>query len=254
MLSLFSRHPTLSTESYRPAAFENGASPASADDANWWMITLSDLTLLLLGFLVVWYATEKRVRPLQQPPAKVAARHAQPLPGARSIGESDKPHDWSRFKSEMQSLVAGAGLSEKVSVEATERDFLVSLSDTVPFASGKTEISAQALPVLDKLVSFTLARPQLLLEITGHTDSVPIATAVFPSNWELSAARASRVARYLIENGIDPSRIAVRGYADQRPKLPDADPATRRANRRVELRLYANTNIAAPVDSDEPAP
>jgi chemotaxis protein MotB len=149
----------------------------------------------------------------------------------------------------MQSFIIDAGLSRDVSVESTPTDLLVSLSDTVPFASGKTEISAQARPVLDKVASLALSQPILFLEITGHTDSVPIATGAFPSNWELSTARASRVARYLIEKGIDPSRISVQGYANQRPKLPDSSPATRRANRRVELRLYHGANTVSPPEA-----
>jgi chemotaxis protein MotB len=218
------------------------------------MITLSDLTLLLLGFLVVWYATEKRMQPVQQPPLSAAKRADQPLPAVTPTDKSPKTEGWRNFKNEIQSFIADAGLSQDVSVESTETDILVSLSDTVPFASGTAEISAPARPVLDKVASLALGHPGLFLEITGHTDSTPIATATFPSNWELSAARASRVARYLIEKGIDPSRIAVRGYANQRPKLPDSDPATRRVNRRVELRLYGYTGSMAPAHSDETAP
>jgi chemotaxis protein MotB len=251
MLSVFSRQvnpPAKSSRRY------DHASPGSGDDANWWMITLSDLTLLLLGFLVVWYATEKRMQPIEGRRVNAAERADQPVAAVAPTNKSLQADGWRNFKKEMQNFIADAGLSEDVSVESTESDFLVSLNDTVPFASGRAEISAQARPVLDKVASVALGHPGLLLEITGHTDSVPIATATFPSNWELSAARASRVARYLIEKGVDPSRIAVRGYANQRPKLPDSDPATRRVNRRVELRLYGNAGFVAPADSDETAP
>lgn len=217
------------------------------------MITLSDLTLLLLGFLVVWYATEKRMQSVQQPPVSAAKGAEQPLAAVMLPNKSLHSDRWRNFKNEMQSLITDAGLSQDVSVESTENDFRVSLNDTVPFASGRAEISAQAHPVLDKLASLAFDHPGLFLEITGHTDSVPIATATFPSNWELSAARASRVARYLIEKGVDPARIAVRGYANQRPKLADSGPATRQANRRVELRLYGNAGFVEPAD-DEPAP
>jgi chemotaxis protein MotB len=112
----------------------------------------------------------------------------------------------------------------------------------VPFPSGRAELGNQAIPVLEKVAVLALSHPVLFLEISGHTDSVPIVTGIFPSNWELSAARASRVARYLIEKGIHPSRIAVQGYANQRPKLPDSNLRNRRANRRVEVRLYHDTN------------
>jgi chemotaxis protein MotB len=210
------------------------------------MITLSDLTLLLLGFLVVWYATEKRTHQIQQPAAVVENVVNQSLATVTPPSNSVQSEEWSNFKNEMHSFIVDAGLSKDVSVESTQTDLLVSLSDTIPFASGRAELKNQALPVLEKVAELAQSHPDLFLEISGHTDSVPIATGAFPSNWELSAARASRVARYLIEKGIDPSRIAVQGYANQRPKLPDSSPATRRANRRVELRLYHGAGTVSP--------
>jgi chemotaxis protein MotB len=86
------------------------------------------------------------------------------------------------------------------------------------------------------------SRPGLSLEVSGHPDNILISTPRFPSNWELSAARASRVARYVIENGIDPSRISVRGYANQRPRLPNSSVDNRSSNWRVEIRLYRDSD------------
>jgi chemotaxis protein MotB len=246
MLSAFSRRvnfPAESSPSFGVKPPQGRSTPQlSADDANWWMITLSDLTLLLLGFLVAWYAIDKRTPLTQQPPAVVESMANKPLATATPLGNSIQPQEWKKFKSEMQSSIIEAGLSKDVSVESTQTDLLVSLSDTVPFPSGRAELGNQAIPVLEKVAVLALSHPVLFLEISGHTDSVPIVTGIFPSNWELSAARASRVARYLIEKGIHPSRIAVQGYANQRPKLPDSNLRNRRANRRVEVRLYHDTN------------
>jgi chemotaxis protein MotB len=94
--------------------------------------------------------------------------------------------------------------------------------------------------VVKKVVAIVLNRQTLQLEVRGHTDDRPISTAEFPSNWELSAARASRVARYLIEKGVHPSRIAVEGFANHRPRVANSNPGSRRENRRVEIRLYQN--------------
>jgi chemotaxis protein MotB len=223
----------------------------AAEDANWWMITLSDLTLLLLGFLVVWYAIEKRTQPIQQPPAAIESVATQPAAVAPSV-KSVQSEQWGQFKNEMENFVVDAGLSKDVSVESTQTELLISLNDTIPFASGRAELRNQALPVLEKVAELAQSHPALLLEISGHTDSVPIATGIFPSNWELSAARASRVARYLIEKGIDPSRITVQGYANQRPKQADSSPVARGENRRVELRLYRGTGPVSPEESGAP--
>ena len=212
------------------------AALSSNDDANWWMITLSDLTLLLLGFLVAWYVIDRKEIVLQQPPVIGAGIVQEPKP---SVAQNDLiPDEWQVFREEMQRFVGEIGLNNDVFIETAPNEIVISLKDTVPFDSGRADLRQQAVPVLEKVVTMVSSRPGLSLEVSGHTDNVPISTSKFPSNWELSAARASRVARYVIENGIDPSRISVRGYANQKPRVPNSNIDNRSANRRVEIRLY----------------
>jgi chemotaxis protein MotB len=90
----------------------------------------------------------------------------------------------------------------------------------------------------------------MLVAVSGHTDSLRIATAKFPSNWELSTARASVVARYLISKGIYPKRISVQGFADHRPREANSTPTHRRNNRRVEIKLFQE-NAPAISTNDE---
>jgi len=208
------------------------------DDANWWMITLSDLTILLLGFLVAWYVIDKKDLTLQQPPVgSPATTQEQKIVGGPNQSSliSD---EWKGFREEMQRFVGEIGMEKEVVVESAPHEMVISLKDSVPFDSGKADLRQQAVPVLEKVVTMVSNQPWLSLEVSGHTDNIPISTSKFPSNWELSAARASRVARYVIENGIDPSRISVRGYANQRPRLPNSRVENRSSNRRVEIRLY----------------
>ena len=214
---------------------------SSKDDANWWMITLTDLTLLLLGFLFAWYVIDRKEIVGQQPPV-LSARMAQEPKPALAANRSLIPDEWRTFREEMQRFVGEIGLDEEVSIESAPNEMVISLKDTVPFDSGKTDLRQQAVPVLEKVVTMALSRAGLSLEVSGHTDGLPISTMKFPSNWELSAARASRVARYVIENGVDPSRISVRGYANQRPRLPDSSVDNRSSNRRVEIRLYLGSD------------
>lgn len=157
MISPFSLNTNLSAE---PAA-NIGVKPAqaysrpqgSSDDANWWMITLSDLTLLLMGFMAAWYTTEKRTHVIQQPPAVVRSAKKEPLALVTPVDNDDKSEEWKTFQNEMEGFIADAGLAKDVSIESTQTDLLVSLRDTVPFASGKAELRSRALPVLEKVVA-----------------------------------------------------------------------------------------------------
>jgi chemotaxis protein MotB len=206
------------------------------DDANWWMITLSDLTLLLLGFVVCWYVTQQaKVGPQT---AEVQARSKRTAEPKLGVGTSPGDESWPGIERELKEFLGANGLAGQVSIETNANEILLSLRDTVPFASGQAILRDRALPILEKLVSLVIGRPSLSVAISGHTDSLRIATPEFPSNWELSAARASRVARYFVERGVHPGRIAVQGYADRRPRQPNTTPANRSLNRRVEIRLF----------------
>jgi flagellar motor protein MotB len=211
---------------------------SSNDDAHWWMITRSNLTILLLGFLVAWYVIDKKDITLQQPPVASSGTAQEPVTSDAPNQRSLIPDEWKVFREEMQRFLDEMGLDEEVFIESAPNEMVISLKDTVPFDSGKADLRQQAVPVLEKVVTMVLSQPGLSLEISGHTDNIPISTSKFPSNWKLSAARASRVARYVIENGIDPSRISVRGYAHQRPRLANSSVDNRSSNRKVEIRLY----------------
>ena len=212
------------------------------DDANW-MITLCDLTFLLLGFLVVWYVVVNKQGLKQSKAPMIAVERQKQLQMTRPVKSVLDSHAWDVVREEMEGYVEKLGLKSEVRVESSQNEILISLKDTVPFASGRADLRQRALPVIEKVAAIALTQETLQLEIRGHTDDRPISTAEFPSNWELSAARASRVARYLIEKGIHPSRVAVQGYANQRPRVSNANAGNRSANRRVEIRMYQNPEL-----------
>jgi chemotaxis protein MotB len=216
------------------------ADPVSHDEAGW-LITLSDLTLLLLCFLAVWYvkqqervATARPVKPAVALSQDSSAPEAAPPVNAEA-------QDWQGLKDEIAEFIAEAGMRGDVQVEAAAEEIIISFKDSIPFASGKADLNPQALPVLEKVAAVAVSRPAMYLKVNGHTDDRPISTTEFPSNWELSSARASRVARHLIERGVHPTRIEVHGFAYHRPRAGNDNQSGRGANRRVEISLLRSS-------------
>jgi chemotaxis protein MotB len=214
---------------------------------NGWLVTLSDLTLLLLCFLVVWYVKNQEQKattisvdaPAPQAPTNIAGNDAS----------SAKDAEWQALRQEIEKFIGAAGMSRDVTITAGANEILLSFKDTVPFSSGKADLKSKALPVLEKVAAVAVSRPAMQVRISGHTDDRPIATAEFPSNWELSSARASRVARYLIQKGVHPARIAVQGFAYHHPRVPNENGSSREANRRVEIRLMRDSEMPEALNS-----
>ena len=125
------------------------------------------------------------------------------------------------------------------------------LAGDLLFDSGKAEISHQAQESLRSL-SVIIAQTPYMINIVGHTDSVPMHSQLFPTNWELSVARASRVARFLIEDiGVPGKQIVVSGFSYFRPVQPNTNEKNRSKNRRVEIILSKEPPPA--VDRTKPA-
>ncbi|MCK7595129.1 flagellar motor protein MotD [Pseudomarimonas salicorniae] len=144
------------------------------------------------------------------------------------------------------------GLIERdlIAVNRTDLWIEVAIKSDILFASGSALPNEQALRVLNPLADALLEVPNSV-RIEGHTDNVPIATAQFPSNWELSGARAASVLRVFAARGIDPSRLSLLGYGDMRPIAGNDTAEGRRANRRVVVVILAD--MAEPDAMADPA-
>lgn len=159
---------------------------------------------------------------------EVAAPAPAPVPAApiRSLA------------TELESFIAAAGFGEAVQVAVTGGGVTLSISDTIGFASGSADLLPDAAPVLDEVRGLIGARPDLVVEVAGHTDDRPVHGGAFASNLDLSLARAARVARELSAGDEAlASRIFAAGYGPQRPVADNADVDGRARNRRVELKL-----------------
>ncbi len=114
------------------------------------------------------------------------------------------------------------------------------------FETGAADLSAPARESLKKITEVIRKTPYII-NIVGHTDNIPMRSERYSTNWELSVARASRVARFLIEEmGMNPNQFVVSGYASYRPLQPNTDSRGRAANRRVEIIISKKLPPAAP--------
>lgn len=143
------------------------------------------------------------------------------------------------------------GLQEAFWVEMTERGVVIHFTDRVLFDTGKAELKPEARELLANLARELNNLPQAV-RVEGHTDNVPIHNSLYPSNWELSAARAVGVVRFLIESGgMDPGRLSAVGYGEYRPIASNATAEGRARNRRVDIVLLRTDLISAePIVAD----
>ncbi len=131
---------------------------------------------------------------------------------------------------------------DMVEIETKGRKIVIRVQEKGAFSSGSAELQDDFIPVLEKLIDI-LATVEGGIAIEGHTDDVPIDTPAFPSNWDLSLARALEVAHGLFDDGlVDQSRFTITGYADTKPLVPNDTPENRASNRRVEIVLQEKTD------------
>lgn len=133
-------------------------------------------------------------------------------------------------------------VGDRIEIEMTEK---------MLFPSGQARLTRNALVPLRALAK-TLKRVPSHLQIEGHTDNVPISTAAFPSNWELSAARAASVVHFLARQGVEPYRMAAVGHGEHRPIAENDNAEGRAANRRVTVVVLTGQREFAPTDDDVP--
>jgi len=140
----------------------------------------------------------------------------------------------------------------QMNVSQTGRGVELEINASALFNVGEAALQAEARQTLAD-VARTLAAEEFAIEVEGHTDNLPISTAQFPSNWELSSARASSVVRLFIEQGIAAKRLTAKGAADNHPVLSNDTPEGRARNRRVTITVLTPEleTEAVPVSSEQ---
>jgi chemotaxis protein MotB len=144
-------------------------------------------------------------------------------------------HELARLFEDVQGMVAQLNMEETVHVALTAKGLVMRLSDAVLFDSGMADMRPQAYPLMRRIGTIITRTPREV-RIEGHTDDRPIHTRRYPSNWELSTARAVRVLRYFMEaHNIPATRMVAVGYGEFQPVVPNISKANRSKNRRVEI-------------------
>jgi chemotaxis protein MotB len=142
-------------------------------------------------------------------------------------------------------------LEDEIELLFSKEGLVMRLSEHTLFESGVATISPQALPLLEKIGAI-IAQTDYLIRIEGHTDNVPIHTAKFPSNWELSTARAVNVLRYFIKHHrIDARRLSAEGFGEFRPLVANDTEENRTTNRRVVV-IFMRPDLQNPMSEDGP--
>ncbi len=126
---------------------------------------------------------------------------------------------------------------ETFSIRWNEHRLVFILGERVTFPVGQAKLLRTSQPTLKRIANMIASQKDFKVLVSGHTDNTPIDTYQFPSNWELSAARAISVAKALSQNGVDPIRLSIQGYAEFRPLHPNSTRENKQANRRVEITL-----------------
>ncbi len=239
-----------------------------AEGAPAWMATFSDLCTLLLTFFVLLLSfADMNVREFKamlgsvrdafgvqfETQGSYEALSSSPV----SLDGRQPQQNESEAEDEMQARIEALGLEDEIEVEADEGGLTVRIRERVLFGSGSADLSVEeAGPILRTVVELGMSM-STELAVHGHTDDRPIQNVRYPSNWELSAARASSVVRYLVGERLIPEamKVSIAGYADTRPVVPNDSDEHRARNRRVEFRFVGalrDPDAEADESADEP--
>lgn len=181
--------------------------------------------------------------PLDNPPGGIT--------GADPASEDLARAGLERMADDIRDALAEMIELEQVRVRETALWLEVEIRTDLLFPVGVADVAQGALPTLQRLAEILQPMPNAI-RVEGHTDDVPISTARFPSNWELSAARASSVIRLFQERGVAPQRMAAIGLGEFRPADDNASSAGRNRNRRVTIIILASDEVPASIATAVP--
>ena len=224
---------SLLADSKRLAAGETGHDVHEPGDeqSERWLISYADLITTLMVFFLALYVLElAKDRDLQtkQFEAQAASLRAQTM--TNTAADARKAAE-----AKLVALLAPLTETHAVTVNESRQGVEIAINAKVLFNSGDARLLPDSIDVLDRVAKVLASQSDKNILVEGHSDSVPISTGKYESNWELSAARAGAVVRFFVDKGIEPHRLAAVGRADNVPLVLGEDAAARAANRRVTI-------------------
>ena len=210
---------------------------AEDDNTQEWLVTYADMITLLMTFFVLFYSVKpglqnaihtKLVGVFQKGSGVLPG---QTMPTTNMFETQRKKHDWQK----MMNFVRKNGLGDQVQVFQTKKGLQINLGEKLTFRSGQAVLLDKSKSVLDEIAGIIDDNIQRI-DVRGNTDDIPIHNSEFNSNWELGAARAISVVRYLVRRtNIDPGRFRATSLGEYNPIASNQTVEGRKKNRRVEI-------------------
>jgi len=257
----------------------NSRVPRSRVSQDRWLVSYADFITLLFGLFVVMFAFARADRKKQEQVSQAidsAFRSMGIMPNAASqhsgaggangpaaeanavmdeavVSPAEVKEDLNRIRRDLAATLSTQIAAHTVSLEMGRDGLVISLREAGFFPSGSAVPKPEALPTLRRIAA-TLGSTPYDLRIEGHTDNVPIHNSEFDSNWELSAARATHIARLFLDmKAIPADRLSAAGYAEFHPVANNDTAEGRAENRRVDLVVIPRTKINFAAASSNPS-
>lgn len=256
----------------RTVSMSRKKKPDEHENLERWLVSYADFITLLFAFFVVMYSISsinegkyrvlsdsissaftgqataikpiKMGEPIKTPITSVVnqpASESVARPPARAsaadlpnLGDEQQARELGSVADAVDSGLKDLIAQDLISVKRDKGWVEVEINTSILFGSGSAGLQPAALPVLRTLAKI-LGEKKYNVQVEGFTDNLPINTDVFPSNWELSAARAASVVRVFADQGVSPQRLMAIGYGEHRPLLDNSNEANRKKNRRVRV-------------------
>jgi chemotaxis protein MotB len=222
-----------------------------------YLLTYSDLITLLCAFFIVMYASANTDAVKFQ---KLANSMSEAFNVGVLDGQTDTSHidqggasaqthtfgmiekDYEYVSQQLEKFAEEENLGSNISVKQNKEGIVISLSDRSLFASGRAELGIVSKRTLQKVAEL-LRQTNYPIRVEGNTDNVPTNNPDYPSNWDLSVARALTVVKFFIdEGGVSPGRLSAVGHGEFNPIVPNSSPENRSKNRRCDILIvYPNT-------------